>query len=403
MPRVLLITANLGSLFDDLGRLSQRWLEYMAKTVHSQAADFVAIHLQETGGKRFEENSDKVVPLIWKLHEGLRDQFEHCYAFLDIDFTISEQFTALGSVFFVRSSIKDKVQIFDFKKRVFEPLGEAGLYVEPSINSSNRIRKEKFSRDFWPGVRWGRKGYMHSRWAVDGNILDLINLHLFHDESNLAFHENPFQYSQNRRKAMNYMLQRYDEFAKSTKTEGSANLFLFGDFNFRLNAISFLKKLTKHASEHTLETLSDSDSPKNSSDDSDTVLINGHPILDRQLSAIEYRRDDENCVLRIEKKKFEYENSKNLLSNWREYKEDDQEPRDLPLKELPVSFPPTYPWSEDPLNHNLLTNTRMPAWCDRILMNPTAFSALSNPIYTSIGMDLCMGDHKPVILAFDLP
>jgi inositol-1,4,5-trisphosphate 5-phosphatase len=50
-------------------------------------------------------------------------------------------------------------------------------------------RKEKFSRDFWPSFRWGRKGYLHTRWMLgkERRVVDLINIHLFHDESNLAF------------------------------------------------------------------------------------------------------------------------------------------------------------------------------------------------------------------------
>ncbi|CAD5217739.1 unnamed protein product [Bursaphelenchus okinawaensis] len=404
MSRVLLITANLGSLFDDLDRLSDLWVEYMLKTVHSHDPEFVALHLQETGGKRFEENSDKVVPLIWRLHEGLKE-FGHCYAFLDIDFNDSEQFTALGSVFFIRSTISDRTKLYNFKSSSFQPLDQPGLYVEPKINSTKRIRKEKFSRDFWPGVRWGRKGYLHARWLVGKQVLDLINLHLFHDESNLAFHENPYQYSQNRRKAMNYLLQKYEKFTTTVDNNVTSNLFLFGDFNFRLNAISFLSKLTKHTNQHNTETVSDSESPKNSSDDSEpTPVLNGHDFK-RQLSAIEYRSKNENCVLRIEKKKFEYENSRSLISNWREYKEDDQETKDLSLIEPPVEFPPTYPWSEDPFKHDSLTNTRMPAWCDRVLMNNKAWTVVqhTNYTYTSIGMDICMGDHKPVVLAFTLP
>lgn len=43
--------------------------------------------------------------------------------------------------------------------------------------------------------------------------------------------------------------------------------------------------------------------------------------------------------------------------------------------------------------------TRCPAWCDRILMDPTAKDLIvdenfSSKDYNIIGEDMCMGDHK---------
>jgi hypothetical protein len=72
------------------------------------------------------------------------------------------------------------------------------------------------------------------------SYLDLINLHLFHDDSNLLAIQNPSLYSANRKKAMEFVLQRYSS-SCLTEEEKPALLFVFGDFNFRLNASSFLK------------------------------------------------------------------------------------------------------------------------------------------------------------------
>ena len=33
--------------------------------------------------------------------------------------------------------------------------------------------------------RWSRKGYMRTRWRIRGTVIDLVNIHLFHDASNL--------------------------------------------------------------------------------------------------------------------------------------------------------------------------------------------------------------------------
>ena len=86
------------------------------------------------------------------------------------------------------------------------------------------------------------------------------------------------------------------------------------------------------------------------------------------------------------------------------------------LFEYPVDFPPSYPYEEDidlPLNY---MSTRCPSWCDRVLVSPAArllttendtdnngtnsSSAGGNgdcgsgPVYSIIGENICMGDHK---------
>lgn len=51
---------------------------------------------------------------------------------------------------------------------------------------------------------------------------------------------------------------------------------------------------------------------------------------------------DFSCVLRIEKKRFDYINHKQLLNEWHQYLEDDREAKNFPmLFELPIHFPPT--------------------------------------------------------------
>lgn len=84
-------------------------------------------------------------------------------------------------------------------------------------------------------------------------MIDLVNVHLFHDESNLLCHEvsgihheipltglfqDPALYSGYRKKALDYTLESYDEFRQSAE---NGCLFVFGDFNFRLNPDSFLR------------------------------------------------------------------------------------------------------------------------------------------------------------------
>lgn len=74
-----------------------------------------------------------------------------------------------------------------------------------------------------------------------------------------------------------------------------------------------------------------------------------------------------------------------------------------PLKEVlveyPITFPPSYPYEEEPALPQSYMLTRCPAWCDRILMSPDAKNLIndnnfSSLHYNTIGNDVCMGDHK---------
>lgn len=76
-----------------------------------------------------------------------------------------------------------------------------------------------------------------------------------------------------------------------------------------------------------------------------------------------------------------------------------------PLKEVlveyPITFPPSYPYEEDPALPQDYMLTRCPAWCDRILMSPAAKNLIidnnfSSLHYNTIGNNVCMGDHKVI-------
>ena len=79
------------------------------------------------------------------------------------------------------------------------------------------------------------------------------------------------------------------------------------------------------------------------------------------------------------------------------------------LFEYPVSFPPSYPYEEDPGQPGSYMTTRCPAWCDRILVSPAARKLIDEGTtgggggkggggegyaYGIIGEAVCMGDHK---------
>lgn len=75
------------------------------------------------------------------------------------------------------------------------------------------------------------------------------------------------------------------------------------------------------------------------------------------------------------------------------------EPLKEVLVEYPITFPPSYPFEEEPLLPHDYMATRCPAWCDRILMSICAKDLIiddnfSSSDYNIIGEDVCMGDHK---------
>ncbi|KAI6241030.1 Inositol-polyphosphate 5-phosphatase [Aphelenchoides fujianensis] len=400
MKRVILITANVGSLFEDVS-LRRPWLNRVVEKIRSANACFVALHMQETGGKHFQVHSHEVPKMVEDLYKMLQPDYSSCFALLDLDFNAVEEYTALGSVFFTHKSAFSTTSLFNFGKGKFERLKQSGLYIKQDLRKSTKLRKEEVPARVLAGRSVG--------------TLDLINIHLFHDESNLAIYENPSLYSANRKCAMDFVLERYVKFC-AKNGPGQSLLFVFGDFNFRLNASTFLKKITFETEQFDVENDPDGSPKHHSSDDSDPSLrsnsnsynnVNDH--YKRQLSAIEFRRageEDQACVLRIEKKRFDYYDQSLFMDGWRQFREDDQEANGFQLHEAAINFPPTYPWSEDPEDSNCLMNTRAPAWCDRILMNETAWSVVSNDLkhdYNCIGDDgCCMGDHKPVYLSFGL-
>ena len=77
---------------------------------------------------------------------------------------------ALSSIFFVHDRQLLSTSQFNFASRSFVALRkeDARLEIFTELNGCGEMRKEKFSRDFWPTLRWGRKGYLHAKWKMGG-------------------------------------------------------------------------------------------------------------------------------------------------------------------------------------------------------------------------------------------
>ncbi|KAJ8317742.1 hypothetical protein KUTeg_005646 [Tegillarca granosa] len=242
--------------------------------------------------------------------------------------------------------------------------------------------------------KWSRKGFLRTRWNINNCLFDLVNIHLFHDASNiLAMQSSPSVYSGNRKQAFLHTLQRFEQ-----DQYDKLPMFIFGDFNFRLDSLNLVKDLTSETSSHQTKGKKD------------------------QIAKILYKdKSNGKVVLTIETKGFDHheKHSEVFLKKAKNLHQYDTEPSSFKdrLFEFDIHFPPSYPFSEDVSDGMSYMKTRCPSWCDRILLTHSAKNIVVNalyllfsffkdekhrPKYDIIGRDVCMGDHKPVYLNFHL-
>ncbi|TSK22641.1 Type I inositol 1,4,5-trisphosphate 5-phosphatase [Bagarius yarrelli] len=390
---ILLVTANVGSLFEDPENLQKIWLREFYQTVHTHKPHFVALHCQEVGGKNYEESMAHVDSFIKELlsSDAMKD-FNRARVYLDENYKSLEHFTALGSCFFLHESLKN-IHQFDFKAKKFKKVVGKEIYSD-TLDSTSMLEKEKFPQDYFPEVGLflslptllgGQIFYDRNDYRMTGvhmtSAFDLVNIHLFHDASNLVAWENsPSVYSGTRQKALGYVLDRITD-----QRYEKLPYFLFGDFNFRLDSKQVIESLCSTATMQTVRTADTNEVDK---------------LIFRESD------NDHKVVLQLEKKLFNYINQDVFRENngmlLLEFDKETTVFKDR-LHELEISFPPSYPYSEDSNQGKQYMNTRCPAWCDRILMSASAKDLVVKPeteeksiTYDNIGPNACMGDHKPV-------
>ncbi|CAK9824757.1 Inositol polyphosphate-5-phosphatase A [Anthophora retusa] len=379
---VLLVTANVGSIFEEPSVMLKIWTEEFLSTILRLEPKFIALHCQEIGGKSYEHSMRQVEDFVRLLmsSEELR-LFDKIRVFLDEDYSSAEHFTALGNFYFVHESLKE-VLLWDFQECTFIPVNGREVH-SGNIEAVTTKEKAKFPQEFFPECKWSRKGFLRTRWSISGTVFDLINIHLFHDASNfIAMETFPSVYSKTRRRALEHTLDRFhnDKYP-------NVPYFLFGDFNFRTDTASVIKKLTEDTQEKKL-------SNKGS------------------ISKLQFHNKDDDLILTLGKKEFSHCEHQNVFmqngGQWlREY---DRELEDFDgrLLEFPIKFVPSYPFEEDINEGSNYMQTRVPAWCDRVLLSPTAklliqdVSSSDAVEYGIIGPTTCMGDHKPVYLRASL-
>lgn len=383
---VLLVTANVGSLFDNVGEIQNEWLQELCKTIHSHKPQFIALHFQEVGGKDYMVNMGHAENFFRNIEssEQMKD-FDRVCIYVDNQFQTEESFTALGSMYFIHKTLKNIYQ-YDFKVKDFKAVSGQNKHVG-TLDGVTTVEKEKFPKNFWPDFKWSRKGFMRTRWILHNQGLDLVNVHLFHDASNLiACNSSPSIYSANRKNALRYVINRISD-SRFTPLP----FLLFGDFNFRLDTQSLVQYLSNAADVQTVK--------KDSSNEVEKIIC-------------EEKDNDHKVLLHIEEKLFTYlhqavfreDNGRALLK----YDKEVAAFHDV-IREEDIMFPPSYPYSEEYTKPTQYMNTRCPAWCDRILMSHTAHEVIhrgddgeKSTVYNTVGPNVCMGDHKPVFLFFAL-
>ncbi|MEQ2200264.1 hypothetical protein XENOCAPTIV_026328 [Xenoophorus captivus] len=384
---MLLVTANVGSLFDNVGEIQNGWLEELYKTIQKYKPQFIALHFQEVGGKDYMVNMDKAESFFCTIESSEEmKEFDRSCIYVDTEFQTEDSFTALGSMYFIHRALKNIYQ-YDFNAKDFKTVSGQTKYVG-SLNGVCTVEKEKFPKNFWPDFKWSRKGFLRTRWIIHNQGLDLVNIHLFHDASNLiAVNSSPSIYSANRKKALRYVINRI-----SDSPSNPIPFFLFGDFNFRLDTLTLVQRLTIEA---------------------DVVKVMKDRTNEVEKIIFEEKDDGRQMLLQIEEKLFEYvhqavfrkDNGRALLK----YDKEITSFHDV-IREEDITFPPSYPYIEDSNQPKQYMNTRCPAWCDRILMSHTAHDLINrrddddddaqSVVYNTIGPNVCMGDHKPVFLSF---
>ncbi|KAI6657882.1 Type I inositol 1,4,5-trisphosphate 5-phosphatase isoform X1 [Oopsacas minuta] len=372
----LLITSNNGSLFE-IPSLVDKWNAELGKLVTLHNPGLIAVHLQELGGKDWKRDMNKVD----KSREDLLKadylcEYTRSVWYFDKNFANGETFTALGSVYMFHKSLPE-IKIYNLKTKSFDVIAMGTHEMYDNIHISPYCHVIRFPNEFFPQCpNWTRKGFIYTRWTIGGKPLELINIHIFHDADNrISLKESPSLYSYNRKKALEHSLKVFSQISPF-----ECPSFVFGDFNFRQDQCLVMSHLLENgfvpAGEHSEESVQ-----------------------------LEHPNGD---YLKVQVKKFLLKCealTSNGFMNMRKFDTEFASFKDV-LFELPIKFSPSYPLSEDPEKPDIYNETRAPSWCDRILMNKLAHDTITKEAkdsqYFRAGNGVCLGDHKPICLTFNL-
>lgn len=215
-------------------------------------------------------------------------------------------------------------------------------------------------------AKGSRKGFLITNLRIGKVELTFCNCHLYHDELNTVACANTVN---------EYALRRRTAFLEVVRDSldlcggADSGMFLFGDFNTRLDGRSFLQSLKRLGVGATVE---------------ERAFVCPSSFWD-------VFEDEEKVREVFQHFDWEVPHLFDLA----------EETHQLCLAELPVRFPPTYKRCDSDGVRGF-SHGRLPAWCDRIFLNSTAFNLLAG-VPNSEGMANERDDLGPTYAAFSLP
>lgn len=314
--------------------------------------DIIVIHFQEIGGKGRCLPVNKALGSLLA-HDLLPEAGWN--SGLLIDDEDPKRFTALGTIIFISKRLCPITSMLSIPHKVFMAIQD-----DPCTYGGSRANVYKAAR--FKGARNSRKGFLLTSLRIGDTAMSFCNCHLYHDESNEdATVQTPSAYFNKRREGFLEMVSECLKIVKDTDP-----LFIFGDFNSRLDGKSLLEYVKQV---HQMDVVPSAKTLK--------CPVGFWELFRNRKTASEIRA------------RFDIEPQ--LLMDAAE------ESTGLHLGEIPVRFTATFKlvgFNEEsekqlPTPPRDFSPFRIPAWCDRILFNPAALKVLSKPF--TLGLD---GDSK---------
>jgi len=451
--RVLLITHNVSGIFDSLPAGLSQWICELKALVARLGADFIALHCQEVGGTSWRGSDLASVGTMAQAVEAAFPEYWCSGMMMLADTSVPQEFSALGSMYLVRRKAAARVALWrdaeGERAAQFEPVASlpSPLLSTPALPAA-RCRHYRFPSSAYPhGPEPSRKGWLRTCWRVGGAPLELINIHNFHDESNLrAIAERADTDA-----TSDYAECRRAHLAKAMAERPSAGVpdvarFIFGDFNFRLDLPSVVRSLCGDAALADARALAPGDDaalallPR--ADTPSVSTASGSEGSDATVGA---------GSIRVGAKAFRFSSAAHLLARVDALRACDGEIPAYnaadpahPLRELECTFPPTYmylsghkgekrpreeseggsgdrsgvpagcpppgsaEWVDGPALADVVHHVgskRCPAWCDRVLFDEVGERLVRRSAapaaYGAQLQHAIVCDHNKVYLSFE--
>ncbi|KAF1745099.1 hypothetical protein MXB_3542 [Myxobolus squamalis] len=224
---VVLISSNVGSIFEENRKLYYNWKNALKEVIKMKNIKFMAtenalifiLALQEFGGKSILSWEDANF-FLGNLYKEFMSEYPIFVACVDCDINSQENYTVLTLCY---CKIGALYNIFRSRnicsKYIVEHCYESfrfGYHVHRLENKNTISIKNKFPLEMFPNSKWSRKGYMINRLRFTGvHYLDIINLHLIHDSNFLQSINSSFYSS--------YTIEVDSEISKELRLRGCAD------------------------------------------------------------------------------------------------------------------------------------------------------------------------------------